>query len=258
MEVRLEPKTFPIAQPVALTAALILLLALIAPRPSLGAVIGIDAVGGLPQMIGGEIRAFPSERKWHVGVGYGFFPIDGMLQRAIKLPSRDLGDGFKLTSHAEYSLTSFSTFIRHYPGARSAPGGFFLQFNYAYWNGSADAGIDLSHSSGLSILSLRNAVSGTISVTQHVLTLMAGHQFFLSKSLFIDVAGGIAYLLPVETSVEFNTQNSLLLSIVSAVAGANLADAKKRLTEDVDSKVKDFWGKYFIAPQLFIAIGFQF
>lgn len=220
-------------------------------------VMGIDAIVGIPDFIGGELRWYPKDIL-QLGVGYGVIPKDIVPQNyyafePMEVPiasTNNTSTQNVSVTDIKYDFDAITGFIRLYPTNNH----WFTQLKYAYAYGHANLSLGLP-TEGVSLpdihIQLPSIIpaTGKVTIYQQVLGLALGYQWTFSNSTFIEISAGAGYLFPIQTASEFD------LSVDMGLALLGLSSAE--LNQQVDALVKQEYPLHAFAPIVSIAIGFE-
>lgn len=250
-----KPRAFRLVSLVLLTSSL-LILSLPAGRSAAGqeSRLALGAVGGLPQMIGGEIR-YLGVRGFSFGLGFGSLPINGIMNSAVTLDPQQVdlvaGKVHMLTPEAKYSMFSTTLSARYYPWE----GGLFAQLGFASW-------VFKTQFSG----TLQNvtddtdpveAISGSASINQTMASLSVGYQIGSGSGFFADFGLGGSFHFRPGRSISIGG-----LATNAGLVGASEEEALEAEVDDVEAQfneaVDEFAAKVNFSPVLYFGVGWAF
>ncbi|MBF0297926.1 MAG: hypothetical protein HQK51_04360 [Oligoflexia bacterium] len=217
-------------------------------------ILDINAVGGLPQLLGGEV-AFVGVPYLVFGVGYGYYPINSYLQKHITIKNIALGTDFEIIPSQEYTLNTYSGFIRLFP-FNSNNSGFFIQLGYAPWKLNAKLQGDL-YSKKLKKKLFDDIITGRGELEEKIFAFTIGHQLLFSNGIFIIGGVGISKLERPDYTLEIQG-NYLTYMLMIPSLKTEYENAKAEVQGQVDKKIDEFYIKYKYIPSAFLGIGFRF
>lgn len=215
--------------------------------------IGIGAVGGLPQLLGVDLRYLGSS-VLEFGVGFGSVPLNKWVKPYVTLENipLDLGldDEYQLEPDASYRLTGFTPFVRLYPFG----GAFYVQASYSVWKFSTSITGSLRNLDTDELTA--GVVTGNLTIRQTVTTPAIGWRTWIS-SLYLDFGLGLGILRQTEPSVSIGGS---LSSIASASEEGREAfeQAQEDISQAVQDGVNTFREKVSFVPALYLGLGLAF
>jgi len=212
---------------------------------------GVGIVTGVPELLGVELKWMP----WDIletSAGLGSAPINGFLQSQVTLSpipvDLQTGDTFNLYPSATYSLSTVALGIKLMPWTE----GLFIKAGYQAIQFATNYTANLKNETtgGVS----NGVISGTLSLSQPVVTPMLGYQFTISPRLYIDLSLGASIMLPANSTL---TTGGSLASIMTLSPGGtqNFENAKADLQTQVDNAIRAYQSQLRVFPSMLIGFG---
>lgn len=216
--------------------------------------LGIDLVGGLPQLFGLELRYIGIE-KFTFGASFGSAPLNGVLNSKINLQARAIQnsspDPLTLLPAATYSLTGLTLFARYFPWIE----GWFTQVGFSNWSfkGAVVGHLRNETTGGVA----NSAVTGSIDITQRIISFTVGRQWFISD-FFFEFGFGAGYLIPLKYSISTGGAASTFQDVAPSNNQDDLEQAQNDLRNQADTELQKVRDQLKVIPLLFVSVGWTF
>lgn len=213
--------------------------------------IGLGAVGGLPNMIGADVRYMGSSN-FEFGLSMGSLPLDTLLKNKIPLApisvDLDQPDSYSILPSLGFQMTAFSPYLRLYPWSKS----FYLQAAYSLWRFRANIAGDLRNDTTQAISN--SVVTGYLDIAQTVVTPQIGWRYFVGEALYFDFGVGCSILRKVTPQSYIGSSLEGVLSL-SPEGQAALETAREQVGTQVDSGVATYRARIRFLPSILLTLG---
>lgn len=219
-----------------------------------GKLIGVGAVGGVPQLLGAEL-SFLGWGWIQPGITFGSVPVNSLLNSAIPLSPIPINISipglFNLYPSASYSLFGYGGFAK----LRLTSWGLIanLLVSKVTFTGSATASLKNELTSGV----VSGVVSGSFALEQWMVGPTFGIQASLGNALSFELALGGGYLLPPSYSLSLGGSAPAALSVLPGGTTA-FDDAKSSLRDTFDSAVRSYRALTSFVPFAYVSLGYSF
>lgn len=216
--------------------------------------LALAVIGGAPELVGLQISV-PVASWLLLGAGFGSLPINSYLQQAVPVSSVPVpisyGGPYSLYPAAQFSLTSFSVFIRAYPLGR----GLFFQLGETTLTASASVNGNLKNESSGG--TAYGVLSGSATLSQPVADLHIGYELSITRGLFVQAALGVCRLLKTNYTINLGGTVAALVPL-DPNADQAFSSAKDLIQTQIDGGMQKYRDAIQFLPEIFLGIGWAF
>jgi hypothetical protein len=221
-------------------------------------ILGIEVAAGAPQVLSVQL-VYWGLGTVAVGIGFGSAPVNSLIQPSVPTTtialSLGLPDSYSLIPSSSFSLTTTSAFLRYKPTGATGSG-FISELNFARWGfGAAVNGTLLNQTTGDRT---SGVATGSLDLSQPVLSAMVGYQVALADSLTVLFSGGVGYLFPTAYTTTISGSITTALPLAGAAAQADFESAKSNLNQQIRTGIDTVRSRVRWIPALSITLGYVF